>query len=155
MKPITYLLCGLPGSGKTTWAKTQEENGVLRLTLDEELFKKFGRNFASGYKEKEEQTKEVLIEVWQRNILDGNTTILDFGFWKKQERDEYKQLAEEYGSDWKLIFFDIDQKELKARLNLRNKTNAHENHYIPEDMLNDFVHQFEVPDGEAEEIVSE
>jgi predicted kinase len=29
-----FLLCGLPASGKTTFAKSLEEKGALRLTLD-------------------------------------------------------------------------------------------------------------------------
>ncbi len=36
MKPTLYLLCGLPASGKTTWAKQMERSGALRLSLDEE-----------------------------------------------------------------------------------------------------------------------
>lgn len=43
--PKIYLLCGLPGSGKTTYAKQLQEQGVIRLSLDEELFKLFGRDF--------------------------------------------------------------------------------------------------------------
>lgn len=44
-KPVVYLLCGLPGSGKTTYAKKLEDNNTIRFTLDEELFAEYGKKF--------------------------------------------------------------------------------------------------------------
>lgn len=35
MPPVVYLLCGLTGSGKTTYAKRLEAAGAVRLTVDE------------------------------------------------------------------------------------------------------------------------
>lgn len=154
MKAVTYLLCGLPGSGKTTYAKELEKTGALRLTLDEELFKRFGRDFVSGYDDKEQQTKAELTKLWYKNVVSGRATILDFGFWKRQERTTYKQLAETYGSEWKLIFFSVDYNELRARLHSRNETNIESNHYISEALLDDFINCFEAPVGEGEEQVS-
>lgn len=153
MKPITYLLCGLPASGKTTYAKKLEKEGVLRLTLDEELFKKFGRHFESGYTEKEVETRESLKDIWKENALKGNSTILDYGFWKKADRDAYKKLAGEFGTNWRLIYFKADYKTLLDRLTSRNKTDIKDNHDISPEMFEDFTKQFEAPEGEGEVIV--
>ena len=43
-KPLVYLLAGLTGSGKTTFAKTLEEAGIARLSVDEEVFARNGRH---------------------------------------------------------------------------------------------------------------
>ena len=43
MPPVVYLLCGLTGSGKTTYAKQLEAAGAVRLSVDEEVFARHGR----------------------------------------------------------------------------------------------------------------
>ena len=43
MPPVVYLLCGLTGSGKTTYAKRLEAAGAVRLTVDEEVHARHGR----------------------------------------------------------------------------------------------------------------
>ena len=37
------MMCGVCGSGKTTYAKQKEKNGYVRLSIDEELWKTYGR----------------------------------------------------------------------------------------------------------------
>lgn len=37
------MMCGVCGSGKTTYAKQKEEDGYARLSIDEELWKTYGR----------------------------------------------------------------------------------------------------------------
>ena len=43
MKPVVYLLVGLPGSGKTTYAKALRRRGVVRLSVDEQVIVRHGR----------------------------------------------------------------------------------------------------------------
>lgn len=38
------LLCGLPGSGKTTYARRLEERGTLRLSSDDWMVPLFGHH---------------------------------------------------------------------------------------------------------------
>ncbi len=71
MKPSVFLLCGLPGSGKTTYAKKLEQSGAIRYTLDEEVFKRFGRHFEDGYDEKEAQTKAELRDLCTKQVMGG------------------------------------------------------------------------------------
>ncbi|MDB5238151.1 MAG: ATP-binding protein [Candidatus Kaiserbacteria bacterium] len=156
MKPTVYLLCGLPGSGKSTYAKEQEARGLVRLILDEELFKRFGREFPSEmYSEYEAKTKAELKYVLQENIAGSKSVILDYGFWKKAEREEYKQLIETLGAQWRLLYFKIPTTILKERLQVRNHTDLVNNHQIDDSLLDTFSSEFEAPVGEGAEIIEQ
>ena len=152
-KPIVYVLCGLPGSGKSTYARELEKSGALRLTLDEELFRRFGREFESGYEEKERATKEELKTSLLENVATGRSVILDYGFWKKAARDEYRNLIQQHGGEWRLLYFKVSPDELKKRLVLRNVTDQTNNHHIDESLLEKFIGEFEEPVGEGEILV--
>ena len=156
MNPTVYLLCGLPGSGKSTFAKEQEAKGLVRLTLDEELFKRFGREFPNEkYSEYETKTKTELKDVLKENVTNSKSVILDYGFWKKAEREEYKQLIETIGAQWKLLYFKIPTTILKERLQIRNQVDPVNNHQIEESLLDTFDTQFEAPVGEGEEVIEQ
>ena len=151
MKPVAYLLCGLPGSGKTTYAKNLEKHEVLRLSLDEELFKRFGR-FAENYQDNEKKTKVSLKELLIQKLQAGTSIVLDYGFWKKSERDEYKKLVEDNGGEWRLVYFKVSSPVLHERLVVRNVTDSETNHIITPDLLDMFISQFEEPHSEREEV---
>ena len=156
MKPTVYLLCGLPGSGKTTYAKKLEEQGAARLTVDEEVFNRVGKNFNSeSLDQHEKNIKEEYKERLRKEIQERRSVVLDYGFWKKSERDEYKQLAEELGGEWKLYFFDVPSDILKSRVVLRNENDSENNHVISEELLERFILGFEKPTDEGEEIITE
>lgn len=42
-QPEVVLMCGIAGSGKTTYAKDLEARGYARLSVDEEIWHRFGR----------------------------------------------------------------------------------------------------------------
>ena len=150
-RPTIYLLCGLPGSGKTTYARKLEKTGVVRLSLDEELFSLFGREFPpEQYSEFEKQTKKKLLEKTFSLIKDGKSVILDWGFWKKDERVGVKNATQEQGAAVKLLYF---KKDSSALLHGVKNRDLSKNHEISDDMLEKFSAQFEEPNDENEEIV--
>lgn len=149
--PIVYLLCGLPGSGKTTYAKELETQGVIRLTLDEELFKRHGRHLPEGtYSEYEKKTKDALTEELVQHLKQNRSVVLDWGFWKREDRDRIAQLVRDNGGEPKLLYFKRDLNELASRVQNRDLS---KNHEIDTQMLADFSAQFEEPNGEGEVIV--
>lgn len=36
------MMCGVCGSGKTTYSKQKEKEGYIRLSIDEEMWKSYG-----------------------------------------------------------------------------------------------------------------
>lgn len=150
MSTVT-LLCGLPCSGKTTWAKEQEKDGVIRMTLDEEVFKRYGR-YTDDYHEHERVTKEALRAEMKHAIWQRKSVILDFGFWKKADRDAWKEFIVESGGSWRLVYFKVSNDQLRTCLLKRNEQDPENNHVIDDKLLNAFIAQFEEPVGEGEEI---
>lgn len=151
-KPVVYLLCGLPGSGKTTFAKQLENENAIRLTLDEELFKMFGREFPSEqYNELEAKTKEVLLRRAELLLTEGKPVILDWGFWKKKERDEITSFIQKNGGEAKLLYFKADPEVCFKRVQNRDLS---VNHEINEEMFKNFSNQFEEPVDEGEKVIS-
>jgi predicted kinase len=87
--PLVYLLAGLTGSGKTTFAKDLEAAGVVRLSVDEEVFARHGRH-GIDYPEREyparerpvvEHTRQRLVELIQA----GHSVVLDYGLWRRRD----------------------------------------------------------------------
>lgn len=149
-KPIIYLLCGLPGSGKTTFAKQLERQDVIRLSLDEELFKMFGKDFSSDqYLDFEKQTKNKLLEQADLLVKDDKSVILDWGFWKREEREKIKSLFHDQNVEIRLVYFKKNLDELVRRVYNRDLKG---NHIIDSEMMKKFFDQFEEPTGEGEEI---
>jgi len=109
-----YLLCGLPGAGKTTLAKRlEQEHSALRFTPDDWIT-------ALGIDAFDEDTRAT-VETIQWNLAEralsiGTNVVIDFGVWSRQERDAFRSRAEALGAEVELRFLDVPRHELWARL---------------------------------------
>lgn len=83
-----YLIHGFIGAGKTTFAKKLEKDtGAKRFTPDEIIAKRFGVNLSVV--EIRNANLVVRKEIWEElelSIQRGQDVIMDYGFWKKQQR---------------------------------------------------------------------
>jgi hypothetical protein len=87
VRPVVYLLSGLTGSGKTTFAKRLEAEGVMRLSVDEEVHARHGR-YGIDYPEHEYfQRERPVVEEVQRRLAElvqaGQDMVLDYGLWRR------------------------------------------------------------------------
>jgi predicted kinase len=121
-----HLIVGLPCAGKTTYAKRLElEVSALRFTPDEWQTRLFGQDFGLDFEHPEHNTRHELIEaiMWDvavRVLQLGTSVILDFGFWGKSEREDYRARASSVGAYSRVHFLDVPEAELFARLEARN-----------------------------------
>lgn len=152
MKPTLYLLCGLPGSGKTTYAKNLENKHCKRYSLDEYFLAKYkGRKLTPDQFSKAEQDiKDSLLPAIKSDLQSRTSVMLDYGLWKKVDRDFYKKFAEDINARWKLIYFKASKEVQLERLFHRE---TERNHNITPELLSIFTRRFEEPNNEGEEIV--
>lgn len=81
-------------------------------------------------------------------------SVLDYGLWRRAEREECKRLVVEAGGRWRLIHFEVGRIEMLRRLGARDlRTHASALTVTPE-ALEEFYDRFEEPCGEGEEIVT-
>ena len=140
-------MVGLPCSGKTTLAqKLEHEQSALRLTTDEWHIRLFGQDA----EEPEHDARHTLIEtmLWQvasRALELGTNVILDFGFWAREEREDYRSRAKALGASSEVHFLDVSADELMRRLSSRNSESSPASFYIPEEMMKPWIGFFQRP----------
>ena len=84
-------MCGVAGSGKTTYAKSLEGEGFERLSIDEEIWRRFGRygvDFAADDYQRLSDSVEYDLRVRLINLVrHGHDVVVDFSFWQRVSRD--------------------------------------------------------------------
>ncbi|MEU4153896.1 ATP-binding protein [Streptomyces sp. NPDC026659] len=157
-RPVVYLLVGLTGSGKTTYARRKlEPFGVTRLSVDELVYERHGR-YGVDYPEPRyfELETPVVAEVRERLaelVAAGKDVVLDHGLWLRPAREEWKRLVEDAGGQWRLLYFPVRRTELLRRLAERNQREDANALLVTESALDDFSARFDVPSGEGELII--
>ncbi|WP_419885948.1 AAA family ATPase [Paenibacillus sp. B-A-8] len=156
--PIVVMMCGVAGSGKTTFAQKLEKEGFVRLSIDEDIWATHGRfgvdypeqNYDTYLKESELKLRGELVNLIQAK----QHVVVDFSFWQRNRRNDYKQLIEEHSGVWELIYLKVQPDELRRRLLIRSERfDANAAFTITEDTLTRFLSGFETPAGEGEAVI--
>lgn len=137
------LMCGLPGSGKTTVARRlAEELDAIRLSPDEWLR---ALGFGGTDEEARDRVERLQWRLAQRLLQVGQTAILESGFWSRSERDAFRLRAQELGAAVELRFLDASVDDLWERVQARNR-DATEDFKVTREELELWASWFEMPD---------
>jgi len=123
MAATLHLLCGLPGSGKTTRAKELEAaGGRVRLNADDWVCQLYPDDAEAAARDnRKSRVEQVQWELAERLLGDGISVILDWGVWTRAERDHYRLRASELGAVVQTVFVDAPLETLHARISERNR----------------------------------
>jgi predicted kinase len=113
-----FMLMGLPGSGKTTLARRLEaERPALHLAPDLWMARIVGDGYDA---ERREAVQAVQLDLAARVLSLGCDVILEFGFFRRAERNAAQARAQAVGAEAHLIFLDPPFSDLLQRLEACN-----------------------------------
>jgi predicted kinase len=140
--PRLIIVCGLPGSGKTTHAKRLENSlRAVRFSADEWM----DALSLDIYDEKARAKVEALQWRFARDLLVlGLTVIIEWGTWGRSERDTLRLGARALGAAVELHYLTAPVDVLLERIQQRGM----ESPPIERDALLRWVEVFEVPTAE-------
>lgn len=112
---MLILIMGLPGAGKTTFARAlAEKTGAVHLNSDI-VRRNIGKRGAYTPADKQAVYEE-LFRRTEASLQQGRDVIVDSTFYKASIRKPYEQLAEKYDHPLKLIVVKADEAVLQERL---------------------------------------
>jgi len=136
------IICGLPGSGKTTLAKKLElARGAVRLSADEWMDSLQFNLWDAASRSRIEMLQW---KVGQQLLSKGLTVIIEWGTWARSERDALRMQARVLGAAVELHYLAASVDELFGRVELRGM----ENPPITREAMVRWAEMFEAPTAE-------
>ncbi len=147
MAPTLHLLCGLPGSGKTTRARQLQAAGAgILLNADEWICELYPADAeAAARDERKGYVEQVQWELAERLLTSGISVVLDWGVWTRVERDHYRRRARDLGADVETVFVDAPIETLHRRIAKRNLNLPPGTFSISVEELDEWATLFEPP----------
>ena len=121
------FMCGPAGSGKSTVARHMEEEGFVRLSFDQEAWARGIRHMPlpeDVHRDIENRLRRRLVEL----VVDGRDVVLDFSFWSRAMRNEWRRVLEPFGVTPEVIYLSTDRATCLGRVAAR--TRAHGDDFV-------------------------
>jgi hypothetical protein len=136
-------MCGPAGSGKSTHARALEAQGMIRLSFDEEAWERGFRRHPlddAVHKEIEDDLRERLVEA----VRSGKDVVLDYSFWSRKMRADYRALLRPLGVEPETVYLATPRDVVLARMNAREWDAANEVG-LADGVAAQYFDHFEVP----------
>lgn len=159
MTADVLLLAGVSGSGKTSYALRREDEGYVRLSVDEEMWARHGgeATFLLGGEEWKERAAPIERDLRERLaelVRDGQNVVVDGDFCTRTRRDDYGRLVSENGGRARIVFFDIPFEVAQERIAARDEQPPNPNAFpVDDELLAGYHTYFEAPAPDEDPIV--
>ena len=137
------FMCGPAGSGKSTIARRYEDQGMTRLSFDQEAWSR-GITVMPLPREAHQDIERALRARLLDLVRAGTDVVLDFSFHSRSMRDEYRQLLKPLGVVPETVYLATDRVTVLQRVSARAARGGDDFMLSPELAASYFDH-FEVP----------
>lgn len=125
------FMCGPAGSGKSTVARKLKVEGFVRLSFDQEAWGRGLREMPlpeSDHAAVEESLRRRLVEL----VTKGQDVVLDFSFWSRQMRSDWRALVESLGPVPETFYLATDRQTYLDRVKARGLAHGYDFTLAPE-----------------------
>lgn len=112
------FMCGPAGSGKTAHARRLEDQGFVRLSFDDEAWRR-GVLAQPLVPEVHAEIEADLMARLLRLVDEGRDVVLDFSFWSRRMRDDYRQLLTPRGVIAETVYVATPREVALSRMRAR------------------------------------
>jgi predicted kinase len=118
-----FLMHGYLGVGKTTLARRLEvEQAAIRFTHDEWMRSLYGDDPPeTRFSDYAGRVSGLMETVWTRCVALKTNVVLDFGFWRRSERDRVRALVASLGGNSVLYRLSCPDEVAWRRIETRNE----------------------------------
>ncbi|MCH5200367.1 MAG: AAA family ATPase [Oscillospiraceae bacterium] len=151
-QPKAYLICGNICTGKTYLAKQlSTENNAVILSCDEIENDLFQKNLGSAHDEMAKRIHSFLLKKAAEIIEHGTSIILDWGFWRKSDRQSTSNYFKSLNIPYEWHYMDTSPEQRSKNIEYRNRAvrnGESTDYFVDEGLLNKCNTLFEPPSRE-------
>ncbi|QGN35692.1 AAA family ATPase [Microlunatus sp. Gsoil 973] len=136
-------MCGPAGAGKSTIARRLEAGGMERLSFDQEAWRRGIRSMPLS-RELHEEIERVLRARLLELVDAGADVVLDFAFWSRRARAEYRNLLVARGVVPETIYVATPREVVLTRMRTRRLGHG-DDYTLDDDLIASYFDHFEPP----------
>lgn len=137
------FMCGPAGSGKSAVARRYEQQGMARLSFDQEAWSRGITTMPlppDVHRDIEHVLRARLVDL----VRAGSDVVLDFSFWSRHMRDEYRELLTPFGVVPETVYLATDRATVLQRIGARAARDG-DDFKISTELAAFYFDHFEVP----------
>jgi hypothetical protein len=136
-------MCGPAGSGKSTVARQYEQQGMTRLSFDQEAWSRGITTMplpAEVHRDIENTLRARLADL----VRAGSDVVLDFSFWSRGMREEYREFLRPLGVVPETVYLPTDRATVLQRISARAARHG-DDFKVAADLAAFYFDHFEAP----------
>lgn len=137
------FMCGPSGAGKSTYARRLVREGMVRLSFDVEMWRRGISSVPLPLDVRDEIETDLRGRLLAL-VAAGDDVVLDFSFWSRRMRDDYRRLLEPTGVVPETVYLATDRATVLSRV--RARAGSHSDDFVlTEELAAAYFDHFEAP----------